>query len=149
MDLILYLSVENLPCNSVVNGSRSLFFCRHYNSSLCCVVIKILLFNELSCKMKLIIKKPFMIAFLSAVLIIFFYSSHCCKRYLKQEIINTGVEIHMSQCTCIPALNRKPGYGKIMFIGPFHPLDAGGMVFLLPAVRLHELPQLELESSAL
>lgn len=26
MDIILYLSVENLPCNSVVNGSRPLFF---------------------------------------------------------------------------------------------------------------------------
>lgn len=51
-----------------------------------------------------------MIAFLSAVLIFFFffYSSHCCKHYLKQEIINTDVEIHMSQCTCIPALSRKP-----------------------------------------
>lgn len=71
MDLILYLSVENLPCDSVVNGSRPLFF-RCYNSSLCCVVIKILLFNELSSKMKLIIKKVFMIALLSAVLIIFF-----------------------------------------------------------------------------
>lgn len=49
-----------------------------------------------------------MIAFLSAVLIIFFYSSHCCKHCLKQEIINTGVEIHMSQCTCVLALSRKP-----------------------------------------
>lgn len=56
VDLILYLSVEKLPCNSVVSGSRPLFF-KRYNSFLCCVVIKILLFNELSCKMKLIIKK--------------------------------------------------------------------------------------------
>jgi len=72
MDLIFYLPVENLPCSSVVNGSRPVFFFRHYNSSLCCAVIKILLFNELSCKMKLIMKKNFMIAFLSAVLIIFF-----------------------------------------------------------------------------
>ena len=49
IDIILYPSVENLPCNSVVNGSRPLFS-RHYNSSLSGVVIKILLFNELSCK---------------------------------------------------------------------------------------------------
>lgn len=38
---------------------------------------------------------------------------------------------------------------KIMFIGPFHPLDAGGMAFCLPAVRLHEVVQLELGSQAL
>lgn len=101
--------------------------------------------------MKLIIKKKLYDCLLEccANLFFFFYSSHCCKHYLKQEIINTDVEIHMSQCTCIPALSRKPWYDKIMFIGPFHPLDAGGMAFFLPAVRLHELPQLELESQAL
>lgn len=87
---------------------KASFFFRHCNSSLCYAVIKILLFNELSCKMKLIIKKTFMIAFLSTMLIIFFfYSSHCCKHCLEQEIINTGVEIHVSQCTCIPTLSRK------------------------------------------
>lgn len=57
MSLILHLPVENLPRNSVANGSRHPFF-RHCNSSLCYAVIKILLLNELSCKMKLIIKKP-------------------------------------------------------------------------------------------
>jgi len=36
-----------------------------------------------------------------------------------------------------------------MFIGPYHPLDAGGMAFFLPAGRLHELAQLELENQAL
>lgn len=40
-------------------------------------------------------------------------------------------------------------YGKITFIVPFHPLDAGGMDFCLLAMRLHEVAQLELGSQAL
>lgn len=58
-------------------SNKKKYFFLLYNSCLWCAVIKIPLFNESSCKMKLIVKekaqnKTVVIAFLSAVLIIFF-----------------------------------------------------------------------------